>query len=989
MRLLFSTSRPAHFTEVSLADEQILCGPLQIGRAFEGRTYSVYTGVNDYDLSTVVQALPADQKPQLIACYVDGQTNAFARNLPKNFGPRVLLVGNLMHSGEGLSRVLAYVQTEAFDRVVLVEDCVDEPLFRAAGVQSLLWCPGLLSSVDHAALPYARSAARLNRVVVPKGDWQRYSAVNLSTAALRKRNLSLVTLGDERDFALETLGHNGVAVVFSEMGEVPTDFFTALAAGAAVVTSASPAAGRLNNLLAENGVLLTCRTFDEAATLATNLLSEPEAQAALSARAMEWYDSHLGRQVRKDIFANIALNGRAPGEFALIEKPSAISFDELNAALRYFPALLDCARNASTPLAFVDRSAPAALSTLIERLPRFSIQHGTTPPMGFVASTEIPGLIFNAQFRAALDLEKDARAKIETADFDKAQIAAEQLMSKFPTSPEGYLIAADLAVEKHDETSFTKYATALQKIDPNDSRLASLVLRKALKRSEVAARQLNGTWQKIYARQFDHAEKYVEFMLDRAITTQADVIAQVCMIGLWLKQLGGKTQEKSDLWREAVQHTPNNAAGWFDLGIHLWNTGQREDGLQAFRRAAEQSPHEPEFTRAFQIARYYLPEVPLPGLERDLLITGAESNQKHGAGVLLRRFFEDSREMITLRMGTCFRGVEQVGGINLVSTPLPDNEAQVANRLRRLFAPFKIRRIVVVPFERAEFIHAFAAKSVTGAPLCTYVMDDRNVYTPMVEDALVRRLFDASEFKLTISPEMQLTYGFKFGTNFDLLPPVVTNASLLRKNAWAPKKRPANHCTFVGNVWSQSQYNQLTTFFARTGLKADWFGKDGTAEFERAGIFGQGFLAEPELADRLTTYPFVVVPSGELNGTEENEWLTRLSLPSRIVFLLQCGIPILVLGSPDTCAGRFVNKLDIGRVVSANHPNPHRIVQELTAPESRARILANISAAAEAFIMPATGAWIWNSLEKRMALPAPFHPFLPAQTQLETLWSAA
>ena len=144
-------------------------------------------------------------------------------------------------------------------------------------------------------------------------------------------------------------------------------------------------------------------------------------------------------------------------------------------------------------------------------------------------------------------------------------------------------------------------------------------------------------------------------------------------------------------------------------------------------------------------------------------------------------------------------------------------------------------------------------------------------------------------------------------------------------------------------------------------------------ELEAEGLCCKGFLSEDALAKQLSTYPFVLLPSGTLDGSEKNEWLTRLSLPSRMVFILTKTLtPMLVLGSGKTAAARFIKQFGIG--TSSNYDAvgaPNKIAQ-ITAPEHRARLLENARRLAPCFLMPDCGEWIWRSLAAKQPEPTPF-----------------
>src|SRR5689334_22900814 len=110
----------------------------------------------------------------------------------------------------------------------------------------------------------------------------------------------------------------------------------------------------------------------------------------------------------------------------------------------------------------------------------------------------------------------------------------------------------------------------------------------------------------------------------------------------------------------------------------------------------------------------------MPHDYHDLVISATEINNHHGVGILLQRFFPDSSQLVTLRSLTVYQGEEffGTGHHELKSTclTLPETEA----RLKAILAPYRIRRILCVPYYREDFIHGVLAHKLTKAPLCTY-----------------------------------------------------------------------------------------------------------------------------------------------------------------------------------------------------------------------------------------------------------------------------
>lgn len=368
------------------------------------------------------------------------------------------------------------------------------------------------------------------------------------------------------------------------------------------------------------------------------------------------------------------------------------------------------------------------------------------------------------------------------------------------------------------------------------------------------------------------------------------------------------------------------------------------------------------------------------GKSFDLFLVHNEVSRKHGTGVLLERYFGGGDSIVTLRGKNHYDGSCDLTATHLLLDPVGLSEADEAALFEELISNFPIRRILCVPYYDVDARRAVLAQRLTGAPLCSYVMDDQVIYAKGIREQSARTMFAASALRLVISPEMRAAYEERFGGRFEVMPPLLTSSEGRRVNIWKPKSSERLRAALVGNVWTSQQFEQLRAFVRATGLELDWFGNTNLvwlpknpADYERDGIFARGFLPEEKLASTLVNYPFVVVPSGKLDGTETNEWLTRLSLPSRMVFILgQSLTPMLVIGHSSTAAAQFVSRFGLGAVVSYETHDLSEVIAKLTAQDSRAELLERLAAAADKFVLPKAGEWIWQSLEAGRALPAPF-----------------
>ena len=602
-----------------------------------------------------------------------------------------------------------------------------------------------------------------------------------------------------------------------------------------------------------------------------------------------------------------------------------------------------------------------------------------------------------------------ALVRLEQGGYEDALKVAQIDLGSNPRSVDSYLVMLELALEGGNQTVAQSALQKLRELAPHHPRLRELGnLPGGSVRGRRAGRMARTARALLDQQRLAEASKVAQ----QALGADAQSAEASFVLGA-VAARGSNPESALGHLHRAAQLAPERVEFWQEIARVLRRLDRAADALAACVQVAALDPHQLEHQlaltdaalaaghaaialEALEVATKLCPDHPLlvrwsaRAVElretcrynepRDLLLAHVEVNRLQGTGVLLERFFPDARPFVTVRSRTLYQGVVHFGGVHF-SIDLPGlTECARARILQRLLAPFQIRRILCVPFFASDFSHALAAQEATGAPLCTYVMDDQVLHARDVPSELAARVFAASAVRLAISPEMISEYTNWFGCSFGLLPPIVTTRDHEVPNDWSPARGQPRHAVMVGNIWSARQFDQIRAFARAAQLRIDWFGNhqvawlpQDRASIEADGIFCQGFLPEEQLAQRLANYPFVVLPSGALDGTEDNEWLTRLSLPSRMVFILtKTFTPMLVLGSEQTAAARFVRQFGLGLALNYEAAEVAGKIAALTDPASRPGFLANARRVATAFLFPGCGEWLWQSLAARLPLPTPF-----------------
>ncbi|MBW4696321.1 MAG: hypothetical protein KME03_00230 [Aphanocapsa lilacina HA4352-LM1] len=362
------------------------------------------------------------------------------------------------------------------------------------------------------------------------------------------------------------------------------------------------------------------------------------------------------------------------------------------------------------------------------------------------------------------------------------------------------------------------------------------------------------------------------------------------------------------------------------------------------------------------------------GSAMDVIITPNEVNSRHGTGVLIDRLFGHCPDVLSIRSRNIYGGEQRFGAVDLCLSHPEGTRLQAFYNVMRVLAGIEPRRILCVPYYIEDVMTALAIKELFDVPLAVWVMDDQNISVQTIPDGLMGELLRKSGLRLAISPELQRAYQAKYDLPMHFVPPVVPDALLSREARLpAPDSAEARIGAIIGNIWSDRWLAMLRQTVRSTGIQVHWYWTGGSwldrEQTDRATLKRDGILLKPPipteaaLVDDLRGRMFTVVPSGTLDAFDDNPAISRLSLPSRIVFILATtNTPIIVLGSPETAAARFVTQCGIG-VVSAYEPASfRRAVERVTEPATQRSLRENAARLAPAFAARGTDEWIWGSL---------------------------
>lgn len=313
-----------------------------------------------------------------------------------------------------------------------------------------------------------------------------------------------------------------------------------------------------------------------------------------------------------------------------------------------------------------------------------------------------------------------------------------------------------------------------------------------------------------------------------------------------------------------------------------------------------------------------------------LVVSPNEICSAHGTGILLARMLEGRDNVVTVRSQTTYGGVQQGKFAAEFVLPNPQmDRGEIIEQVARWMRAYTIDTIICVPYFETDLLLALALKAISGAPLSIYLMDDNCLYARGINRATMAEALVAADAVFAISPEFRSAYEREFNRKIWVIPPLVASRFIRSEPSSPPKDLATTFdAVMIGNVWSQVWLEELTRILSDSKWKLTWYVSNtdpAWLKINKAAAAAAGLeiaISPPaeELIDRISRAPFVVVPTGIIEGNNDTSAggaIARLSLPSRLPFILAAaGTPILSLGDERTGVASFVRRFEVGEVVA-------------------------------------------------------------------------
>ncbi len=377
-----------------------------------------------------------------------------------------------------------------------------------------------------------------------------------------------------------------------------------------------------------------------------------------------------------------------------------------------------------------------------------------------------------------------------------------------------------------------------------------------------------------------------------------------------------------------------------------------------------------------------------------VIVSSVEINSRHGTGLLIQYMFEDFSQITTVSSQRCFHG-DRVRSAKHFEVPFENLERyQIYEMVLNWFKSSPPKRAYIVPYYKQELLVAIALADLFGTEICLHIMDDQCLYEDEIPLSLLNEAMDKSSLIFVISPEMRDAYKERFPYPIYILPPVVPESMICRdvnhveefaqrnggshklfsrfRNKPARPSEPVPRGIIIGNIWNEEWLSKLQATIKESGHEVDWFSNNPDAillstqrdQLASSGIYLKSPLWGEDLVRELRQRPYALMPSGMLGPEEERESLARLSLPSRLPFVMSVSnIPIVVLGSPETAAAKFVERFGLGEVVDYEAKPFKAAVDHILQAEVSATIRAKAQSLSATFSARNLSGWLNESIQ--------------------------
>ncbi len=276
---------PGYIPPPRLSENMVVVGPFMETRRDGDRVISLTSPKGRYDLSALLQELPAEQAPEVIVVSID----ATALNEPTNLAafdcPKVALLADTHHLARPLRNALACLTEETFDFHIALYNRHHAHFFSDYGLKQVHWLPGLTVRQFDVAKP-----ASTKREILFVGQAGKYHPRRRRLlAAIEARGLPLRILSCPAEQAARNYAEACITFNCSLNGDLNMRVFETLGAGGFLLTdSLSPQSG-LARLFRDGEHLALYDSPDDLIAKIEYYLDRPDEAGEIARRGQQHY----------------------------------------------------------------------------------------------------------------------------------------------------------------------------------------------------------------------------------------------------------------------------------------------------------------------------------------------------------------------------------------------------------------------------------------------------------------------------------------------------------------------------------------------------------------------------------------------------------------------------------------------------------------------------------------------------------------------------
>lgn len=289
---------------------QVIVGPCYETVEGPDGVVSLNVPFGPYDIKTVVDRLPAHQRPDVLVVALDSTRSSIPRNLAALDCPKALLLGDTHHLEAPLRFMTGYVSAERFDLIVGNHLPQHLHFFHHVGRSPIAWIPGIW--VRNFGLPFRGDHPDPPVFIGQVGPHHPHRRRLLD--AICAAGLPLDILSNVPPWDAAARYNRSLATLNCSLnGDLNMRVFEALGHGAFLLTDRlAPEAG-LTDLFGD-GEALVC--YDDAPDLIEKLrgyIARPQAALAIARRGFEVYQrEHRPEHKAQQLFSALAGDDRHP-----------------------------------------------------------------------------------------------------------------------------------------------------------------------------------------------------------------------------------------------------------------------------------------------------------------------------------------------------------------------------------------------------------------------------------------------------------------------------------------------------------------------------------------------------------------------------------------------------------------------------------------------------------------------------------------------------